>query len=181
MDTSKMEYTAEDLISYRLQRSDIFVAKPIFDLKGTDLLAFIEMDDGVKFCRIQCKGRTVKENGGEITIKKSYVTKGFIVFLYVDSGVFEEQNLYCFFSTEIKEQNKWRTRDDDYVLSIKKDFKSDLSFFEFNESKIKLIKLVISTAQNTGEFRRLIYGEGGCVVPGVIAGGTMDVSTGKNE
>ena len=172
MDTSKMEYTAEDLISYRLQRSGILVAKPKFDLKGTDLLAFIGMGDGVKFCRIQCKGRTVVERCSEITIKKEYVTEGFIVFLYVDNGVFEDQNLYCFFSTEIKGGDKWRARDDDYALSIKKDFKSDLGSFEFDELKIRLIKSVISTAQNIGEFPQLFYGVGGGTLFNITGAGT---------
>lgn len=92
MDTSKMEHTAEDLIAYRLQRSDIFVAKPKNDLDGTDLMAYLEMKDGIKFCRIQCKGRAVINSKASIEISKDYVSPGFVVFLYVDNGVFEDQN-----------------------------------------------------------------------------------------
>ena len=59
VDTSTKEYTAEDLITYKLQRFDIYVAKPKFDIDGTDLFAMLrfESDAGVvfKYCRVQCK------------------------------------------------------------------------------------------------------------------------------
>ena len=43
---------------FRLLDAGLLVAKPKFDINGTDLLVFAEMKDGVKFCRIQCKGRS---------------------------------------------------------------------------------------------------------------------------
>lgn len=145
MDTTKIEYTAEDLISHRLQRSGILVAKPKFDREGTDLLAFIEMNNGVKLCRIQCKGRTLlNSKNSHIEIKKEYVTEAFIVFLYVEEGIFNESNLYCFFSTDIEQ---WHSTNGNYVLNIPKSFKSKLKFYEFNISKVKLIKDVIKRAQ----------------------------------
>tara|TARA_R110001592_G_scaffold7032_3_gene39521 strand:+ start:66022 stop:66480 length:459 start_codon:yes stop_codon:yes gene_type:complete len=56
MDTSTLENIAEDYISHRLQRSGMLVAKPKNDRLGTDLLVFDEINDGVKFCRVQAKG-----------------------------------------------------------------------------------------------------------------------------
>ena len=71
MDTKQMEETAENYISSKLQQADILVAKPKFDLNGTDLLAFTNMVDGVKFCRIQCKGRSLANSGSSnISVKK---------------------------------------------------------------------------------------------------------------
>ncbi|HEY5866461.1 MAG TPA: hypothetical protein VI542_13090, partial [Candidatus Tectomicrobia bacterium] len=82
MDTTVMEYTAEDLITHKLLRAKIFVAKPKFDLEGADLLALLNVSDGAKFCRIQCKGRSlVHSPTSQVEIPKGYVTGGFIVFL----------------------------------------------------------------------------------------------------
>ena len=50
MDPSVMEYTAEDLIAHKLTRSGFLVAKPRFDQEGADLLAFLKVKDGAKFC-----------------------------------------------------------------------------------------------------------------------------------
>jgi hypothetical protein len=58
MSTSSLEHIAEDLISHALQRQGILVAKPKFDHDGADLLALLDVSDGAKFCRIQCKGRS---------------------------------------------------------------------------------------------------------------------------
>ena len=71
MDTKVLEMIAECLISAHLQDAGMLVAKPKFDSKGTDLLAFVKMDDGVKFCRIQCKGRCLDNSNSYIAIPKS--------------------------------------------------------------------------------------------------------------
>ena len=80
MDTTHLEYTAEDLISHKLMQAGLLVAKPKFDREGTDLLALLQMADGVKFCRIQCKGRSIKDSNSNIKIPTSYVTNGFVLF-----------------------------------------------------------------------------------------------------
>ncbi len=51
VDTSVKEYTAEDLITYKLQRSGIYVAKPKFDMDGTNLFALLRFksDTGIVF------------------------------------------------------------------------------------------------------------------------------------
>ena len=80
MDTAKTEHIAEDLIAHELQKSGILVAKPKFDREGADLLAFLEIADGVKFCRIQCKGRTIIDSKkSNIRIPQSYVSPSFII------------------------------------------------------------------------------------------------------
>ena len=115
MDTSLLENIAEDLVSHRLQQANILVAKPKFDVEGTDLLAFLAMADGVKFCRIQCKGRSLKNGASNISIPKRYVTKGFLVFLYIDSLDYSG-DLYCFFAQDIE---KWSlSAQDQYTLSL---------------------------------------------------------------
>lgn len=51
-DITVMEYTAEDFIAHKLQRSGFLVAKPKFDQDGADLHAFLDVKDNAKFCRI---------------------------------------------------------------------------------------------------------------------------------
>ena len=73
MDTTHMEYTSEDLISHKLQRSGILISKPKFDREGTDLIALMQVKDGTRFCRIQCKGRSlVNSSSSSIEIPKEY-------------------------------------------------------------------------------------------------------------
>jgi len=161
-----MEYTAEDYISHRLQRSGILVAKPKFDLNGTDLLVFVEMGDGVKFGRIQCKGRSLKKSSTGVNINKDYVSEGFIFFLYLDDGEFEAHNLYCFFSSDIEQWSL--NKKGEYTKSIGADFKSKFEFYEFNESKVEMIKNMIRSAQSSGEFKRLVYCQFSGVLPGLF-------------
>lgn len=74
MDTTLMEYTAEDLIAHKLQRAGILISKPKFDREGTDLIALMEVKGGAIFCRIQCKGRSlIKSESSSIKIPQKYV------------------------------------------------------------------------------------------------------------
>jgi hypothetical protein len=97
MDTSVMEYTAEDLIAHKLQRGGLLVAKPKFDQEGADLLALLDVADGAKFCRIQCKGRSF---GGSphssVVVPMRYVTDAFVLFLFIETGELKRTHLYCF-------------------------------------------------------------------------------------
>ncbi len=178
MDTTKLEYTAEDLIAHVLQRSGILVAKPKFDREGADLLAFAELADGVKFCRIQCKGRTITDaNSTNVKIPRSYVSPSLVVFLYVDSGELQDVNLYCFFSSDIEQ---WSILKDDFVLSIPGgSFQRKLKFYKFNSTKIGLIKAVIANAEAKGEFRRIVYGSGNLVVSPARITGSCEVTPKK--
>jgi hypothetical protein len=155
VDTKNLEQVAESLIAHKLQQAGMLVAKPKFDVKGTDLLAFVEMGDGVKFCRIQCKGRSLIRSPSSIIVPASYVTKGFIVVLYVDTG--PKQNLYCFFESDVQQ---WRaTKSREYRLSLSpSNVEVKLEFYRLDETKIGLIEKMIRRAEVSGEFQSLVYG-----------------------
>ena len=157
MDTSQLEHEAEDFISTYLSRRSLLIAKPKFDLLGTDLLAFAEMNDGVKFCRIQCKGRSLlNSKNSNVSIPCKYITDGFIVFLYIDAPANEPQ-LYIFFPDEVK---KWRNNKDDFVLRFSiGNFESKLSPYKVSDLKIKALKLFIENANVSGEFKHLVLSE----------------------
>jgi hypothetical protein len=156
MDTTLLEYVAEDLISHRLQQGGLLVAKPKFDQQGTDLLTFAEVGDGVKFCRIQCKGRSVANARANVKIPEAYVTNGFVVFLYVESDPYSG-DLYCFLANDVRSWNK--NRKNEYTLRLsKRDYKSKLVHWLFDSGKIELIRDLIQRAEASGEFRHLIHG-----------------------
>ena len=158
MDTTQLEHVAEDLISHELQRAGMLVAKPKFDRVGTDLLAFLEMGDGVKFCRIQCKGRSLARSDSNIKVPEAYVSNGFVVVLYLDTGG-ERGDLYCFFANDIKQWHK--TSLGEYQLSLgQTSSDAKLEFYRFDDSKIRLIESLIRSAETSGEFRGLVYGQG---------------------
>lgn len=155
MDTSVLENIAELKIAHELQKHNILIAKPYFDQNGTDLLAFSKMEDGVKFCRVQCKGRTVKKDGKNgIEILKDYVSGGFIVFLYVDFGDFTDQ-LYMFHASEIEEWNL--SPDNEYTLSLSdSNLREKLEKFIFNYSKVEILKHIIEVAEYTNDYWEII-------------------------
>jgi len=138
-----MEYTAEDLIAHKLQRAGILVAKPRFDREGADLLAMLGVGDGAKFCRIQCKGRSLlRSSTSNIDVKSDYVTDGLVLFLFVETGVADQTYLYCFFGSEIRE--KWISCDDCFRLTFSRaQLSSDLAPYTFSDEKVARIKHVI--------------------------------------
>jgi hypothetical protein len=158
MDTSIMEHTAEDLIAHRLQRAGLLVAKPKFDQNGADLLAFLDVNDGAKFCRIQCKGRSLRNSqGSSVKVPGNYVTDGLVVFLFVETGTSDETHLYCFLGGEIRAN--WARKDADYVLSItRSQFEVDLAPYAFDESRIREIVKAIINVNVVGEFRVMNHG-----------------------
>src|SRR5262245_11779958 len=106
MDTTVIEYTAENLISHKLQRAGILVAKPKFDRDGTDLLGLLNVADGARFCRIQCKGRSLlRSSSSSVEIFADYVSNALILFLFVETGDSDTTNLFAFFGSEIRK--KW--------------------------------------------------------------------------
>ena len=166
MDTTHIAYTAEDLISHKLQRSELLVAKPKFDREGADLLVFMDVGAGAKFCRIQCKGRSlVNLLSSNVVIPKSYVTGAFILFLFVDDGNKRETNLFCFFSSDIEKRWKLKTfrnpARDYYYLSFSKptfnDYskKGNLTEYSLTDQKIDEIKNVIRQSDIRKEFKQL--------------------------
>ena len=168
MDTTYLEYIAEDLIAHKLQRGGLQVAKPKFDRDGADLIAFMEVADGAKFCRIQCKGRTlISSNNSNVTIPKEYVEGAFFVFLYVDIGD-NEPHLFCFSAKEIirywKLTTAKKTKNKFYYLGISKksfiDPDNELNFlrFSFTSDRIDQIKEIIkkSVSKNEIELFKLL-------------------------
>jgi hypothetical protein len=116
-----MEYCAEDLIAYKLEKSGLMIAKPKFDIDGTDLIAFLNIDEWGKFGRIQCKGRSLdisnKNSKTYIEIQKGYLTEAFFCIIYFNFGI-DNSNLYLFTSNEIKQEWKMSSDNRNYVLNI---------------------------------------------------------------
>jgi hypothetical protein len=66
----------------------------------------MEVRDGAKFCRIQCKGRSlINSLSSSIKIPKKYVTGSFVVFLFVEDGNEERTHLFVFFRDDIQKWN----------------------------------------------------------------------------
>jgi hypothetical protein len=158
-DTSVKEYTAEDLITYKLQRSGIYVAKPRFDTDGTDLFGMLRSDSlsgGITFryCRIQCKYRSIVGSDRNIVqIKKSYVTPDLVVFLYVEDGDIAHTHLFCFLWDDIRANSSpWSKDAHQFTLSIRKgNFKSALRNYLFDSCRADRIKQCIQTSRQVIE------------------------------
>jgi hypothetical protein len=163
MDTTHIEYTAEDLIAHKLQRGGLLVAKPKFDRDGTDLIALMEVADGAKFCRIQCKGRTlIKSKSSNVEIPEEYVKGAFWIFLYVDIGD-DDPHIFCFSVKEIKDNCELKTYKKShkkyYYLSFTKKTvinsgaKFNFSKFIFTEDKIDQLKETIKSSVSKNEIK----------------------------
>jgi hypothetical protein len=153
VDTSMKEYTAEDLITYKLQRFGVYVAKPKFDIDGTDLFAMLrfQSDTGIifKYCRVQCKYRSLVGTGkNTVDIPESYVKPDFIVFLYVEDEDIAENRLFCFLWEDIRgKSSPWSLRGDHFSLSINiSNFKEALRRYVFDQTKVETIKQHIETS-----------------------------------
>lgn len=157
MDTSVMEYTAEDLISHRLQRAGVLVAKPKFDQQGADLIGLIGVTDNAKFCRIQCKGRSlVNSKTARVEIPCGYASDAFVAFLYVETGNPAETHLFCFTGSDIR---SWRSEAGKYCLGINRDtFSTELSAFSFTEQRVAAVKQLIIGVGTVGQFNVGQYG-----------------------
>lgn len=176
MSTSSLEHIAEDLISHVLQRHNVLVTKPKFDHNGADLLALLDVADGAKFCRIQCKGRSLINNEkSNITISTDYVTDGFIVILYIehDSDI-AEQNMFCFFGQDIRQ---WTKRGKNYELSFtRSNYKKKFAEHIFcNQVVHKIIKSIININVN-GEFKSMGHGYAELTIPPPILRASGSVS-----
>jgi hypothetical protein len=161
MDNVHFENIAEDFISSILQRGSLFVAKPKFDRKGADLIALLEVDDGAKFCRIQCKGRTlIKNKHSTVTILKEYVQGAFIVIIYIEIGNIEPYIL-CFTANEVS--GSWLSKKTSrgkeiFSLTISKNKllnpnnKHSLNKYSFSEERLNQIKEIIQKSYSKQEF-----------------------------
>lgn len=161
MDTIYLEYISEDFIAHKLQRGGLLVAKPKFDRDGADLIALMEVADGAKFGRIQCKGRTlISSNNSNVTIPKEYVKGAFFVFLYVDIGD-SEPYIFCFSAEEIirywKLKTEQKSQKQIYYLGISKgsflnsDKESNFLRFSLTNDRIDQIKEIIEKSNSKEE------------------------------
>ena len=166
MDTSHMEYTAEDLISHKLSRAGLLVAKPKFDRDGADLLGFMNVKKGTKFCRIQCKGRSlINSKSSNVEVLKNYVSGAFVLFLFIDDGSKDATNLFCFFTNDIERNWKLKTHEesskDFYRLSFsrtsfnKTNEQQSLLKYSVTEDKIEEIKSIIKNSDSEKEFDKM--------------------------
>jgi hypothetical protein len=156
-DHSILEHVAEDRTTSQLQEMGFLVAKPKNDQNGTDLLVFMTIKDGVKFCRAQCKGRTVSPtHGAHIEIPQDYVTPGFVLFLFltIDPG---DGTLYFFEPNTIKNWNK--NNEGAYTMRISPNYKKDLESWVFSTDSIVQIQTIIKDAETSGEFRFIVFGK----------------------
>jgi hypothetical protein len=169
-----MENTAEDLIAHSLQRAGLLVVKPKFDQNGADLLALLDVYDGAKFCRIQCKGRSlVNSPTAHVEVPVEYVTDGLVVVLYIEAGAAIEPRLYCFLGSEVRDN--WTRRDENFVLNITRSrLEADLAPYTFDESRVREIKKAIINVNVVGEFKTMGHGYADITTPMVtlVARGT---------
>jgi len=168
MDTTHIAYTAEDLISYKLQHSGLLVAKPKFDREGADLLVLMNVENGAKFCRIQCKGRSLLKinSTSHVEVPKTYIKGAFVLILFIDDGDEHDTNLFCFFPNEIKKRWKLKTfrnsKVDFYQLSFSKTTFKDITKsgnlieFSLTNQKIEEIKDIIRQADINEEFMTMV-------------------------
>jgi len=138
-----LEHIAEDKISAELQLYQFFIAKPKFDIQGTDLIAFVDFKDSFKLGRIQSKGRSLlSQKTCSVKIKKDYVRESFFVFIYFNTNPITN-NIYFFSVDDIKKQ--WKMVKENYVFSFKKSklmqnaydvYKFDINKCEFMRRQI---------------------------------------------
>lgn len=131
-DTKPMEMIAENLVAHFLQRHGIFVAKPQFDQEGGDLLAMTN-NAGIRSCRIQCKGRTVRDKDNNTVVHTKHISDSMVVCLFIDDGSFDKLNLFAFFRDDILK--RWRQSPDGekYTLALKAGaIIDDLAEFRFS-------------------------------------------------
>jgi hypothetical protein len=155
-DTTHLEYTAEDYISYKLQEAGLLVAKPKFDRDGCDLIALLSVKNGSKFGKVQSKGRSLKNSPHtNIKIPCDYVTGPFFLFVYISYK--KDEDLYVFFREDIK---KWEIVNGNYSLNISKKNIDDGSIrdFLFDVSKTEKIKDIIkrTTSDQEKEMYKLL-------------------------
>ena len=159
-DTTHLSYVAEDLIAHKLQRAGFLVTKPKFDQEGADLLVFLSIGDASKFCRIQCKGRTVINRNSNVEIPASYISNAFILLIFVEDGN-KDTNLYCFFNEDIEHFFKLKeyknVAKNKYRITIPKNISTNKKFtpFLFDTTKIKLIKNRIKNINTDEEMRKI--------------------------
>jgi hypothetical protein len=166
-------------IIFFLLSHKIITAEPAVDMNGADLLALIQIEDGAKFARIQCKGRKVAdpESRNPVEVIKTYVTGTFTLLLNVDYAFNSTHHLFCFFANDIKARpDLWKVTENEYVLTLHgKSFENQLDLFRFTESRVGVLKEIIRDSEMGKDFA---YGfaKGNIRLPRLKVTGTMSSS-----
>ena len=151
-----MEIKAEHKVFDELISKGIIIAKPCVDIMGADLLAIMEIEDGAKFARIQCKGRTLKtlESNCSIPIEKSYIKGTFTCLVYIKCDFDGSEHLYCFFSHDIKSRKDlWKESGEKFRASFYgKTFKKKYYLHTLTDAKITHLKEIIKESDSEKEF-----------------------------
>lgn len=160
VDTRRLEQIAETLITNKLLEAGILPAKPFFDQLGTDLIGFTSVDEQGRFCRIQCKYRTLKTRAS-VSVNTSYVDGAFILFIYVQAA--NDKWLYCFMPEEVRQSFKCPSTDTGslYRLEISKKTIPTLAEYDYlrhpEERNAAIFHLMKVTSPNA-ELRKAISG-----------------------
>jgi hypothetical protein len=167
MNKQRIDKIAVYKVSARLLSSRIITARPDVDINGADLLAILKVQDGAKFARIQCKGRTLgsPKSNTKIEIRKSYATGTFTLLLYLYCSYDSTDHLLCFFAHDIRTRNDlWRPNDNKYRLTLSaSNFRQRFDLFYFNESKIKALREKVQASDMGKEFY-YVFGKGNFVL-----------------
>jgi len=155
-------------VSAKLMQHDIITAHPDVDLNGADLLAIMKIEDGAKFARIQCKGRTIKHHNRSCYIKipKTYVTGTFTCVVNISYLVDNSEHCFCFFANDIKGRpDLWKDRSDSFSLSLYGNiFSKKADLFYLSDSRIIALKEMIKQADMNKEFH-YVFGKGAVTLP----------------
>ncbi len=179
----RMAKIAEDRVSAQLLSSDIITAKPTVDINGADLLAIMTVQDGAKFARLQCKGRSLltPQSSNRVVppslrsgrtrssrpiplrgtaqlriIPESYVSGTFTCFVYIQEGPEMREHLLCFFAFDIKQRWQFSEEKREYYLSLYgKTFQKKYDLFYFYDSRVRGLKDIIRDSAIDKEFHYL--------------------------
>jgi hypothetical protein len=117
----------------------------------------LDVKDAAKFCRIQCKGRSlIGSSDSNVSVPLNYATDGFVLFLAVETGEAPEVDLYCFLGREIR--THWASNDRSYALNFNRShFREKLRPFQFTDARVNEIKKVIIDVGIKGEFNIMTH------------------------
>lgn len=152
MDTTKLELQAENHVNSTLSKYEFLVSKPQYDTAGCDLQILDNSSFPTRLLRVQSKGRTF-DNSTSVEVSKNYVDNNFILFIYtIDKN--KNDNLYIFFSEEIKE---FSSTEKVYRLTlVKNEFDQKYKSNLFTSDKAEELRLRLYAAKIKEETTILI-------------------------
>lgn len=152
MDTKPLEHEAFDQIKALLSRYNYRFVEMNFDENGADIFIVKEIEGEpatyLKYIKGQSKGRCITNNSSEVVIPCCYVTDNFIAFVYVKKECEEENEAKTYLYTADDIRNYWKSRGDEYVLYLSKDFiyKEESEQYIFNKKRSAIIGDVLNKA-----------------------------------